>query len=69
MDSVKIVKKDVKNISLKVKPNGEVILTAPMFVSDEHVEFVLNKRAKWIQTKQEFFANSKKLVKISNSSL
>ncbi len=29
MTKVKVIKKDVKHINLKVKPNGEVILTAP----------------------------------------
>lgn len=56
-ENIQIIKKDVKNITLKVKPNGEVILTAPKIASDEHIEFIVKKRAKWIEKKKEFFAS------------
>ena len=56
---VKIIKKDVKNITLKVRPNGEAILTAPKSASDEHISFILEKRAKWIVKKRAFFASFK----------
>ena len=56
---VKIIKKDVKNITLKVRPNGEAILTAPKTASDEHIKFIIKKRAKWIAQKRAFFASFK----------
>ena len=56
---VKIIKKDVKNITLKVRPNGEAILTAPNSASDEHIKFIMQKRAKWIVQKRAFFASFK----------
>lgn len=56
---VKIIKKDVKNITLKVRPNGEAILTAPNSASDEHIKFIMQKRAKWISQKRAFFASFK----------
>lgn len=56
---VKIIKKDVKNITLKVRPNGEAILTAPNSASDEHIKFIIEKRAKWIAQKCAFFASFK----------
>ncbi|WP_314041834.1 SprT family zinc-dependent metalloprotease [Campylobacter showae] len=56
---VKIIKKDVKNITLKVGPNGEAILTAPKAASDEHIKFIIEKRAKWIAKKRAFFASFK----------
>ena len=56
---VKIIKKDVKNITLKVRPNGEAILTAPNSASDEHIKFIMQKRAKWIAQKRAFFASFK----------
>ena len=56
---VKIIKKDVKNITLKVRPNGEAILTAPKAASDEHIKFIIEKRAKWIAQKRAFFASFK----------
>jgi predicted metal-dependent hydrolase len=52
---IKIVKKDVKHINLKVKPNGEVILTAPTDSNERDIEYVLKKRADWIDKKIAFF--------------
>ena len=46
LENIQITKKDVKNITLKVKPSGEVILTAPKITSDEHIKFIIKKRAK-----------------------
>ena len=59
LEGVKIVRKDVKNITLKVRPNGEAILTAPNSASDEHIKFIMQKRAKWIAQKRAFFASFK----------
>ena len=58
-NEVKIIKKEVKNITLKVMPNGEAILTAPKAASDEHIKFIIEKRAKWIAQKRAFFASFK----------
>ena len=58
-NEVKIIKKDVKNITLKVRPNGEAILTAPNSANDEHIKFIMQKRAKWIAQKRAFFASFK----------
>lgn len=59
LEGVKIVRKDVKNITLKVRPNGEAILTTPKAASDEHIKFIIEKRAKWIAQKRTFFASFK----------
>ena len=56
---VKSIKKDVKNITLKVRPNGEAILTAPNSASDEHIKFIMQKRVQWIAQKRAFFASFK----------
>jgi len=53
--NVRIVKKDVKHINLKVKPSGEVILTAPTDSNERDIEYVLKKRADWIEKKIAFF--------------
>ena len=53
--SVQIIKKAVKHINIKVRPTGEVILTAPLQTKDEHIDFVLAKRADWIAQKLEFY--------------
>jgi len=55
-NSIKIIKKDVKNITLRVKPTLEVILTAPLLTTDEHIEYILKKREDWINKKRELFS-------------
>jgi len=55
---IKIIKKDVKHINLRVKPNCEVILTAPFITTDEHISYVINKRDTWIKEKIEFYKNN-----------
>jgi len=52
---IKIIKKRVKNITLKVKPNCEVILTAPYFTKDEYLESFIKKKEDWIKRQLEFF--------------
>jgi predicted metal-dependent hydrolase len=54
LENIQITKKDVKNITLKVKPSGEVILTAPKMTSDEHIKFIgRSYRLKVIESKKE----------------
>ncbi len=53
--SVQVIKKDVKYINLKVKPNGEVVLTVPTDTTDNDIEYVLRKRADWIAKKKVYF--------------
>ena len=50
-----IIKKDVKHINLKVKPSGEVVLTAPTDCNERDIAYVLKKRAEWIDKKIAFF--------------
>jgi len=63
-NNIQIIKKDIKNITLKVKPTCEVILTAPLLTTDEHIEYILKKRKDWISNKIAFYkANYKPLGK------
>jgi hypothetical protein len=55
MFNVTIIKKNVKNITLKVKTSGEVFLIAPFNASDEHINYILQKKQRWIEKKVEFF--------------
>ncbi len=52
---IQIVKKDVKQINIRVKPNCEVILTAPPKTTDAHIEYVIKKRAEWIDKKIAYY--------------
>ncbi|MEH1010977.1 hypothetical protein QM027_09820 [Campylobacter concisus] len=55
LEGVKIVRKDVKNITLKVRPSGEAILTAPKTASDEHIKFHHAKKSQVDSTKARVF--------------
>ncbi len=52
---VVIIKKDVKHINLKVRPTGEVVLTAPKACTQRDIDYVLKKRSEWIDKKIAYF--------------
>ncbi len=52
---IKIIKKDVKNLTLKVKPNCEVILVAPLIASDSYIKKFLKDKSSWIEEKLDYF--------------
>jgi len=52
---VQIIKKDIKSINIKVKPNCDVILTAPTKTTNEHIAVILKKREEWIAKKIAYF--------------
>jgi predicted metal-dependent hydrolase len=53
--NVQIIYKKVKNITLKVKPNLEVILTVPTNTKTNEVQTILDKRNNWIVKQIEYF--------------
>ena len=59
-NNIEIIKKDIKNISLKVKPTGVVVLSVPLLTTHEHIIYVLKKREEWISEKLEFFQSNYK---------
>ncbi len=59
--NVKIIKKDIKNITLKVKPTCDVVLTVPLRTDDKHIEHILKKRNDWINKKIDFFQLNNKI--------
>jgi predicted metal-dependent hydrolase len=59
---VQIIKKDVKSINIKVKPNCEVILTAPTNTTKEHIAVVLKKREDWIDKKIAYFQEHRQII-------
>lgn len=59
--NVKIIKKDIKNITLKVKPTCDVVLTVPLKTDDKHIEYILKKRNEWISNKIDFFKSNNKI--------
>ena len=53
--NLSIIRRDVKHINLKIKPSGEVILTAPTMSHQREIDYILKKRADWIEKKITFF--------------
>ena len=49
---ISIIKKRIKNIYIRVKRNGEVIVTAPYNCSDKRIEDFVNSKADWIIDKR-----------------
>ena len=63
LENIQITKKDVKNITLKVKPSGEVILTAPKITSDEHIKFIIKKELNGLKKRKSFLHHLKQVKK------
>lgn len=63
MPNIKIVKKNIKNIILRVKPNGEVMLSVPNRTSDEYIAGILKEKESWIQMKLAIVAQKVELEK------
>jgi predicted metal-dependent hydrolase len=55
LDKVQIIYKPVKNITLKVKPNFEIILTVPLDVHQQEIDKILQKRQGWIIQHLNYF--------------
>lgn len=59
--NIRVERKNIKNITLKVKPTCEVILTVPLDTDNKHIEYILKKRNDWISKKIDFFQLNNKI--------
>lgn len=57
--SIKIDKKNRKTISIKINDNGEVIVSAPLYLSSERIKELIKVKSKWIIEKLELITNNK----------
>ena len=55
LDNLQIIYKDVKNISVKVKPTLEVVLTVPTDTIQDEIDHVLKKRNDWVLKQLDYF--------------
>jgi predicted metal-dependent hydrolase len=55
MSRVTIVRKGVRHLNLRVRPEGEVVLSVPFDCTDEEIARLLQKREAWIAEKLAFF--------------
>lgn len=51
-ENIQIIRKQMKNIRLRVKQDGTVVLSAPHHISDAYLQAFLEEKAEWIQTQQ-----------------
>ncbi|MCZ6167427.1 M48 family metallopeptidase [Campylobacter ureolyticus] len=63
MHSIEILRKDVKNFTLRVKPNGKTELVVPLLATKKHIDKILEKRKNWIDEKKEYFSKFKSVEK------
>ena len=63
MHSVEILRKDVKNFTLRVKPNGKTELVVPLLATKKHIDKILEKRKNWIDEKKEYISKFKSVEK------
>lgn len=54
-DSIVIIRKPVKRISLKVKANLDVILCVPLHTPDDYIEQLIANRSSWITKQLDYF--------------
>lgn len=52
---VMVIKKEVKSISIKVKPTREVVITVPPSTTQNYIERIIKKREYWIRKQLKFF--------------
>lgn len=57
---VEITRKKIKNIILKVTPDGRVLISAPLRVSEEYLKEFVKEKEDWIVKKLEEAKNRKK---------
>ena len=48
---VKIIRKKVKNLILKIRPNGEIEVVAPKRVSELYIKNFISRKQSWIEKK------------------
>ncbi len=56
-----VIRREVKNARLRVREDGTVQLFVPVAFTDEDVEKLLEKKAQWIASKRQFFAQKIKI--------
>ncbi|HLX54431.1 MAG TPA: SprT family zinc-dependent metalloprotease [Aquella sp.] len=59
LDNIKLVRKNIKYANIKVRPNLEVLFTAPIKMSMNDIDIIINKRTPWIHKQLEHFKQIK----------
>lgn len=62
-----VKKKRIRNINLNVKPNGDIIISAPYGCSLDFIKVFIREKKSWIKKTRERYQNSP-LMRIENAS-
>ncbi len=57
-----IVRKNIKNINITIRSNGEVLVSAPKRVSKRYIDELIKKKTPWIKKKLDYFKGRKSLT-------
>lgn len=60
-ENYSVIRREVKNARLRVCEDGSVQLFVPLDFTEEDVEKLLEKKAKWIASKRQFFEQKTKI--------
>lgn len=60
-ENCSVIRREVKNARLRVHEDGTVQLFVPLAFTEEDVEKLLEKKAKWIASKRQFFEQKTKI--------
>lgn len=63
-----IIRRDVKNVRLRVSEDGTVYVYAPLSFSDDDINSVLEKKSRWIVSKYDFF-KQKKAIQLNRNEI
>lgn len=50
--------KRVKNVNIRIRPDGRVMVSAPVRMSERHIKRVISEKSEWIQRAQQRMAQS-----------
>lgn len=64
-----IIRRDVKNVRLRVSEDGTVNVYVPTHFSDEDVNSIIEKKSHWIDSKYEYFKKKKTILLSRNEIL
>lgn len=66
--NLRLVRKDVKNANIRIKPNLEVTFTAPLHMAQSEIDLILAKRMAWILKHLERFKQAQSVNLLESTS-
>ena len=64
---IKVTKKKIKNIIIKINREGEILVSAPLNVSDSYIRKIIASKEEWIKSKLASVVNKKEKLERVNS--